>query len=144
MAYLGVVARWDLFWADVVPAVGSEQGAERRPVLVVSNDGFNTNFPPVTVLSCTKAEGKKRKVYSFEVVLPKGMVTAQHASILMPQQMRTIGQDASREPDRGDHRSRDTGRDRESPTRAPRYRIRGGELRVDVAVAGRPGGHADR
>ena len=90
MAYLGVVARWDLFWADVDPAVGSEQGGERRPVLVVSNDGFNANFPLVTVLSCTKAEGKKRKVYSFEVVLPKGMVTAKHESILMPQQIRTI------------------------------------------------------
>ena len=90
MAYLGVVARWDLFWADVDPAVGSEQGGERRPVLVVSNDGFGTDFPLVTVLSCTKAEGKTRTVYSFEVVLPKGMVTAQHASILMPQQIRTI------------------------------------------------------
>ena len=90
MAYLGVVARWDLFWADVIPAVGSEQGAERRPVLMVSNDGFHTNFPLVTVLSCTKAEGKTRTVYSSDVVLPKGMVTAQHASILMPQQIRTI------------------------------------------------------
>ena len=90
MAYLGVVARWDLFWADVNPAVGSEQGAERRPVLVVSNDGIDTNFPLVTVLSCTRAEGRKRKGYSFEVVLPKGIVTAQHASILMPQQIRTI------------------------------------------------------
>ncbi|MBC7671150.1 MAG: type II toxin-antitoxin system PemK/MazF family toxin [Polaromonas sp.] len=72
------------------PAVGSEQGGERRPVLVVSNDGFNANFPLLTVLSCTKAEGKKRKVYSFEVVLPKGMVTAKYELILMPQQIRTI------------------------------------------------------
>lgn len=90
MAYLGAVARWDLFWADLDPAVGSEQGGESRPVLVVSNDGFNARFAVVTVLPCTKLEGKKRAVYPFEVVLPNGMVTAEHESIVMPQQIRTI------------------------------------------------------
>lgn len=90
MAYLGAVARWELYWADLNPSVGSEQGGDSRPVLIVSNDGFNSQFPLVTVLSCTKLEGKKRKVYPFEVLLPKGMVTSAHDSILMPQQIRTI------------------------------------------------------
>lgn len=90
MAYLGAVARWDLFWADLDPAVGSEQGGENRPVLVVSNDGFNAKLEVCTVLPCTKLEGKKRRVYPFEVVLPQGMVTAAHDSIVMPQQIRTI------------------------------------------------------
>lgn len=90
MAHIGKVARWELYWADLDPAVGSEQAGPSRPVLVVSNDGFNAVFQVVTVLPCTKLEGKKRAPYAFEVLLPKGMVTATHASILMPQQIRTI------------------------------------------------------
>lgn len=90
MAYTGPVRRWDVFWADLNPAVGREQAGERRPVVVVSNDGVNANLDVVTVLSATKREGKKRKVYPFEVVLPAGAITARHESIVMPQQIRTI------------------------------------------------------
>jgi len=90
MAYIGPVFRWEIFWADLEPSVGSEQGGERRPVLVVSNDGVNASLPVVTVLPCTKLEGKQRRVYPFEVLLPQGVVTKAHASILMPQQIRTI------------------------------------------------------
>lgn len=90
MAYKGAVHRWDIFWADLEPGVGSEQRGERRPVIVVSNDGFNAAFPVVTVVSATKREGKKRKPYAFEVLLPAGTITAEHESIVMPQQIRTI------------------------------------------------------
>jgi mRNA-degrading endonuclease toxin of MazEF toxin-antitoxin module len=90
MAYKGAVHRWDIFWADLEPGVGSEQRGERRPVIVVSNDGFNAAFPVVTVVSATKLEGKKRKPYAFEVLLPAGTITAEHESIVMPQQIRTI------------------------------------------------------
>lgn len=90
MAYIGPVRRWDLFWADLNPAVGSEQAGERRPVVVVSNDGVNASLDVVTVLSATKREGKKRKVYPFEVVLPARAITARHESVVMPQQIRTI------------------------------------------------------
>jgi mRNA interferase MazF len=90
MAYLGAVHRWDVFWADLNPFVGSEQGGEQRPVIVVSNDGVNAHLDVVTVVSAAKLEGKKRTVYPFEVVLPAGTITAQHASIVMPQQIRAI------------------------------------------------------
>lgn len=90
MAYIGAVHRWDIFWADLEPGVGSEQKGERRPVIVVSNDGFNGVFPVVTIVSATKAEGKKRKLYPFEVLLPAGAITVDHESIVMPQQVRTI------------------------------------------------------
>ena len=90
MAYIGPVLRWDLFWADLDPAVGSEQAGERRPVLVLSNDGVNASFDVVTVLPATRREGKRRKVYPFEVLLPAGAITAAHESIVMPQQIRTI------------------------------------------------------
>lgn len=90
MAHTGAVHRWDMFWADLEPGVGSEQKGERRPVIVISNDGFNGAFSVVTIVSATKAEEKKRKVYPFEVLLPAGTITADHASIVMPHQMRTI------------------------------------------------------
>ena len=90
MVYLGNVVRWDLFWADLEATVASEQGGARRPVLVLSNDGFNASFSVVTIIPFTKAEAKKRRVYSFEVLVPAGVVTAAHAAILMPQQIRSI------------------------------------------------------
>lgn len=89
MAYAGPVKRWELYWADLDPVVGSEQGGS-RPVLIVSNNGFNAAFDVVTIVSLTKLEGKKRKVYAFEVTLPASVVGNRVESIVMPQQIRTI------------------------------------------------------
>jgi mRNA interferase MazF len=88
MPYSGAVHRWDIYWADLEPAVGSEQNGERRSVIVVSNDGVNASL--AGVVPATKAEGKKRKLYPFEVLLPAGTVTNAHASVIMPFQIRTI------------------------------------------------------
>jgi mRNA interferase MazF len=90
MAYLGAVGQWDVFWADLDPAVGSEQAGESRPVLVVSNNGANSFFRVVTVVPLTKLEGKGRKVKRFEVELPKGIVGNDYTSIALPFQIRTI------------------------------------------------------
>lgn len=90
MAYIGRVRRWDVFWADLQPSVGSEQGGGRRPVIVVSNDGFNAAMTTVTVLPLTKLEGKRRTPYPFEVLLPAGTVGKDITSIVMPHQIRTI------------------------------------------------------
>lgn len=90
MAYIGPVLQWELFAADLQPTVGREQGGESRPVLVVSNDGFNRSFDVVTVLPLTKQEGKKRRVFPFEALLPEGMAGNPVDSIVMPQQIRTI------------------------------------------------------
>jgi mRNA interferase MazF len=90
MAYIGRVRRWDVFWADLQPSVGSEQGGERRPVIVVSNDAFNAAMTTVTVLPLTTLEGKRRKPYAFEVLLPPGTVGKSVTSIVMPHQIRTI------------------------------------------------------
>ena len=98
MAYLGPIRRWDVFWADLNPVVGSEQGGERRPVLVVSNDGFNAAINIVTVLPLTKLEGKRRKPYTFEVLLPPGTVAEKLTSIVMPYQIRTISKMRLLEP----------------------------------------------
>jgi mRNA interferase MazF len=98
MAYTGPVHRWDTYWADLNPGVGSEQRGEKRPVIVISNDGYNKAFDVVTVLSLTKLEGNERKVYPFEVVLPKGTITPEWSSIVMPQQIRAISKKRLLEP----------------------------------------------
>lgn len=90
MAHLGSVRQWDLFRADLNFPVGSEQGGENRPVLIVSNDGFNAAFPVVTVVPLTKTEGKKRKIYDFEIVIPAGLCGNDVESIIMPYQIRTV------------------------------------------------------
>lgn len=89
MAHLGPVRRWEIYWVDLEPSVGSEQGGERRPAVVVSNDGFNHHFDVVTVVPMTRRAGKKRRVYLFEVLAPD-LVGTGHESILMPQQVRTL------------------------------------------------------
>jgi mRNA interferase MazF len=89
-AHTGSVTRWDLFWTDMDPAVGHEQGGARRPALVVSNDGFNAHFDIVTVIPLSKTSGKSRRVYPFEVLLPRGAAGNPEDSIAMPQQVRTI------------------------------------------------------
>jgi mRNA interferase MazF len=90
MANLGTVLQWGIYMADLDPHVGRKQGGESRPVLVVSNDGFNKAFEVVTVLPLTKAADKSRKVYPFEVLLPAAEAGNPLESIIMPQQIRTI------------------------------------------------------
>lgn len=88
-AHVGSVSRWELFWVDLDPVVGSEQG-ERRPALIISNDGFNAHFNVVTIVPLTRTRGKRRKTYPFEVLLPRGVAGNAEDSIAMPQQVRTI------------------------------------------------------
>ena len=44
----------------------------------------------VTVIPLTRLEGKRRKPYAFEVLLPPGTVGANVTHIVMPHQIRTI------------------------------------------------------
>ena len=89
MVYSGSVRRWNTYWADLEPGVGREQKG-LRPVIVISNDGFNASFEMVTVVPLTKFEGKERSVYPFEVLLPRGTVTAGFSSIVLVHQIRAI------------------------------------------------------
>ena len=98
MPYRGEVRQWEAFIADLDFPVGSEQGGDRRPVIVVSNDGFNQTFPVVTVVPLTKTEGKQRRVYPFEIVIPPGLVGNPKESIIMPYQIRTIDKARLLEP----------------------------------------------
>lgn len=43
-----------------------------------------------TVVPLTKREGKRRRVYAFEVAIPPGAAGNELESIAMPHQMRTV------------------------------------------------------
>ena len=54
-----IVHRGDIYYADLSPVVGSEQGGV-RPVLIVQNDVGNRFSPTVIVLAVTSRLGKAR------------------------------------------------------------------------------------
>ena len=53
------VKRGDIFYADLSPVVGSEQGGT-RPVLIVQNDTGNRHSPTVIAAAITSQTGKAR------------------------------------------------------------------------------------
>ena len=75
MAYLGPVARWDIYWADLNEVVGREQAGSRRPVVIVSNDALNRSpLQLIAAIPLTRLEGKSRKFLPSEIPLPSGTI----------------------------------------------------------------------
>lgn len=64
--------RGDLYWADLQPRSGSEQQG-RRPVVVLSHDGFNQSptWRSVIVIPCSTS-GSQRRRGPTAVLLPEG------------------------------------------------------------------------
>ena len=61
------VKRGDIFYADLSPVVGSEQGGT-RPVLIVQNDTGNRHSPTVIAAAITSQTGKARfRHYGFRL-----------------------------------------------------------------------------
>lgn len=52
------IKRGDIFYADLTPVVGSEQGGT-RPVLIIQNDMGNRHSPTVIAAAITSRRGKK-------------------------------------------------------------------------------------
>jgi mRNA interferase MazF len=48
------------------------------------------HFPVVTTIPLTKLEGKQRRLYPFEVLLPVGVIGNLYTSIALPHQIRTL------------------------------------------------------
>ncbi|MEA4883245.1 MAG: type II toxin-antitoxin system PemK/MazF family toxin [Clostridia bacterium] len=80
--------RWSIFWADLDPVTGSEQGGQ-RPVLVVSAEEVNQHLPIVTVLPLTSTK-PGRRVYPTEVLLTENATGLPKDSLAMAHQIRTI------------------------------------------------------
>lgn len=81
------VKRGDIYYADLSPVVGSEQGG-LRPVLIVQNDVGNKYSPTVIAAAITSQIGKSRLPTHIDV-------TADHFglskdSVILLEQIRTI------------------------------------------------------
>ena len=64
---MAVLLRGGIYWADLDPTLGSEQ-AGRRPVLVLSEDVFNTRSGTVIAVALTSQEPKAPFPLTLEVV----------------------------------------------------------------------------
>ena len=89
-----IVKRGDIFYADLSPVVGSEQGGV-RPVLIVQNDTGNRHSPTVIAAAITSQMGKARlpthiSVSPLSCGLPK-------ESIVLLEQVRTLDKRRLRE-----------------------------------------------
>jgi mRNA interferase MazF len=59
--------RWNIYWVNLDPTVGSEQG-KTRPVLVISDEDINAILPVINILPMTSFK-QGRKIYPNEVYL---------------------------------------------------------------------------
>lgn len=88
------VKRGDIFYADLSPVVGSEQGGV-RPVLIVQNDTGNRHSPTVIAAAITSQTGKARlpthiSLAALSCGLPKD-------SVILLEQIRTLDKRRLRE-----------------------------------------------
>ncbi len=83
------VKRGDIFYADLSPVVGSEQGGT-RPVLIVQNDTGNRHSPTVIAAAITSQTGKAYLLAGHDVGLTKD-------SVVLLEQIRTIDKRRLRE-----------------------------------------------
>lgn len=82
-----VVKRGDIFFADLSPVVGSEQGGI-RPVLVVQNDIGNKYSPTVIVAAITSQINKSKLPTHIEISAEEYGLTKD--SVILMEQIRTI------------------------------------------------------
>ena len=88
------VRRGDIFYADLSPVVGSEQGGV-RPVLVIQNDTGNRHSPTVIAAAITSQMNKARLPTHIELVGPTVGLTKN--SVVLLEQVRTIDKKRLRE-----------------------------------------------
>ena len=88
------VKRGDIFYADLSPVVGSEQGGT-RPVLIVQNDTGNRHSPTVIAAANTSQTGKAR--LPTHISIAGGSVGLTKDSIILLEQIRTIDKRRLRE-----------------------------------------------
>ncbi len=89
-----VVKRGDIFYADLSPVIGSEQGGT-RPVLVVQNDVGNKFSPTVIIAAITSQINKAKLPTHIEISAHD--VGLLKDSVILLEQVRTIDKKRLRE-----------------------------------------------
>ena len=89
-----IIRRGDVYYADLRPVVGSEQGGI-RPVLIIQNDVGNKHSPTVICAAITSKMNKAKLPTHVELSAKQcGMVKD---SVILLEQLRTIDKQRLRE-----------------------------------------------
>ena len=87
-----LVKRGDIFYADLSPVIGSEQGG-MRPVLIIQNDVGNRYSPTVIAAAITSKTGKSKLPTHIDVAHAGEALSAQGLakdSVILLEQVRTL------------------------------------------------------
>lgn len=82
-----VIKRGDIYYADLRPVVGSEQGGI-RPVLIIQNDTGNKHSPTVICAAITSRMNKAKLPTHVELDCNKCEIVKD--SVILLEQLRTI------------------------------------------------------
>ncbi|MGN1293846.1 type II toxin-antitoxin system PemK/MazF family toxin [Weissella soli] len=83
------ISRGDIFFADLSPVIGSEQGGQ-RPVVIVQNDVGNTHSPTTIVMPITAKLTKPKLPTHIGLPAEYEETGIQRDSVILAEQMRTI------------------------------------------------------
>ena len=83
-----MVNKWEIYYCNLDPTIGSEQKG-MRSVLIISTNAVNHNLPVSTVLPLSSVSPSDR-IYPTEVLLDKSVTGLPKISVAMVQQIRTI------------------------------------------------------
>lgn len=89
------IRRGEVFYADLSPVVGSEQGGI-RPVLIVQNDVGNRHSPTVIAAAITSKHDKTN--LPTHIGIKAGMGGLTKDSVVLLEQIRTLDKRRLREP----------------------------------------------
>jgi len=82
-----MIRRGDIYYADLRPVIGSEQGGI-RPVLIIQNDIGNKHSPTVICAAITSKMNKAK--LPTHVELDSGRYDIMKDSVILLEQLRTI------------------------------------------------------
>ena len=88
------IKRGEIYYADLSPVVGSEQGG-MRPVLIVQNDVGN-KFSPTVIAAAITSQKDKAKLPTH-ISLPCGETGLARDSVVLLEQVRTLDKKRLRE-----------------------------------------------
>ncbi|HOV79469.1 MAG TPA: type II toxin-antitoxin system PemK/MazF family toxin [Bacillota bacterium] len=81
------IRRGDVFYADLSPVVGSEQGGT-RPVLVLQND-IGNQYSPTTIVAAITSQIEKARLPTH-IEMPARPDGLEKDSVILLEQLRTI------------------------------------------------------
>ena len=82
-----IIRRGDIYYADLSPVIGSEQGGI-RPVLIIQNDVGNKHSPTVICAAITSRMNKAKLPTHIEISAQKYQIVKN--SVILLEQIRTL------------------------------------------------------